>query len=61
MTDLEPDDIRACLAYAASLTGNPAVITVVPPHTKQPQTHKARRKNARKFMASPVHWADNPI
>jgi uncharacterized protein (DUF433 family) len=25
--DLEPDDIRACLAYAASLTGNPAVIT----------------------------------
>jgi uncharacterized protein (DUF433 family) len=25
--DLEQDDIRACLAYAASLTGNPVVIT----------------------------------
>jgi len=23
--DLEPDDIRACLAYAASLTGHPVV------------------------------------
>ncbi len=24
--DLEPDDIRACLAYAASLTGHPVVV-----------------------------------
>jgi uncharacterized protein (DUF433 family) len=24
--DLEPDDIRACLAYAASLAGHPVVV-----------------------------------
>jgi uncharacterized protein (DUF433 family) len=24
--DLEPDDIRACLAYAANLTGHPVVV-----------------------------------
>ncbi|MGD0865702.1 MAG: DUF433 domain-containing protein [Rhizomicrobium sp.] len=24
--DLEPDDIRACLAYAANLTGRPVVV-----------------------------------
>ena len=24
--DLEPDDIRACLAYAAGLTGHPVVV-----------------------------------